>query len=89
MDIGKIFLDILTVISDTITTLLGMLPNPDPFPAIINNLRIEASNPFAIACFWLDQFLDLSLIISFLEAFFSMFAIGWIILMLWKWLKAR
>lgn len=89
MDIGAIFLQILQVVSDAITNLVGMLPNPDPFPEIINSLEIDTGDNATTAFYWLNQFVDLPLITSVLAAYFTMFALAWVIMMLWKWLKAR
>lgn len=89
MDIGQIFLDILTVVSNAITTLLGMLPNPDPFPAIIESLEFGATDAVTVAYYWIDQFIIADAVISMLGTWFVMFPIAWIIMMLWKWIKAR
>lgn len=89
MDIGEIFLSILEVVSNAITTLVGMLPNPDPFPAIIQQLNIDTSDQATFAFYWLNNFVDLPMITGILAAYFTMFGLAWIIMMLWKWLKAR
>ena len=89
MDIGQIFLDILTVVSDSITELLGMLPNPDPFPEILEDMDLSSDDAGVQAYFWLNQFVDIPAVVAILAAWFTMFAIGWIIMMLWKWIKAR
>lgn len=89
MDIGEIFLSILATISESITTLLGMLPNPDPFPQIIDNLEMQADSIMPVAYYWLDQFFYARIVIDALGTWFIMFPVAWIIMMLWKWLKAR
>lgn len=89
MDAGQIFLVILEVVSNSITTLLGMLPNPDPFPEIIANVDFNAENGALFAGYWLDQFFDATFIIGITVSWLFMFPIAWIIMMLWKWLKAR
>ena len=89
MDIGAIFLQILTVVSNSITSLLSILPNPDPFPTIIESLELSGSEPVSVAYYWLDQFFYADAVISVLGTWFLMFPIAWIIMMLWKWLKAR
>lgn len=89
MDIGAIFLDILGTVSDFITTLLGILPNPDPFPQILDELQLTSSDSLTIAYYWLDQFVIADAVITMLGLWFLMFPLAWIILMLWKWVKAR
>lgn len=83
------FLQILEVVTNAITTLLGMLPNPDPFPEIISGMTFDSTDAFRVAWYWLDTFIDMELFLSVMTMWFSMFALAWIIQMLWKWIKAR
>lgn len=89
MDIGSLFIQVLAVISDTISSLLGFLPNPDPFPEILDGLQISASDSFAVAYYWLDQFIIADAVITCIGTWILMFPLAWIIMMLWKWVKAR
>lgn len=94
MDIGSIFLEILTVVSDSITALLSLLPNPDPFPEMMESFEtmiIEESYPdmFPIAYYWLDSFFIADAVLTCLAGWFVMFPIAWVIMMLWKWMNAR
>lgn len=89
MDIGTIFLSILATISESITALLSILPNPDPFPEIIQDLELAGTEPVSVAYYWLDQFFYADAVVSVLGTWFLMFPIAWIIMMLWKWMKAR
>lgn len=94
MDISPIswyewFLMVLNVVADSITTLLSMLPNPDPFPGIMQNISFDYVDGYRVAWYWLDSAIEMELFLSVLTAWFEMFALGWIIQMLWKWLKAR
>ena len=89
MDIGEIFLSILQVVSDSITALLSILPNPDPFPDILENLELETSNAGVVAYYWLNQFVDVPGVTYILATWFTMFGIAWVIMMLWKWMNAR
>lgn len=86
---GQWFLQILGVVSDAITSFLGMLPNPDPFPEIIAGLEVDAVDIGRVAWYWLDSFVETEFYFSLMTAFFEMFAVGWVIMMLWSWLKAR
>lgn len=93
MDIGEIFLGILETVSNVITKFLSILPNPDPFPGILDNIEqqnlLGDNSMFAIAYYWLDSFFIADAIITMISLWFLMFPIAWIIMMLWKWLKAR
>ena len=83
------FLQILEVVTNAITSLLGMLPNPDPFPGIIADMNFDATDSFRVAWYWLDTFIDMEIFLNVMTMWFSMFALAWIIQMLWKWIKAR
>lgn len=89
MDIGEIFIEILTVVSNSITALLSILPNPDPFPEILQDLELNGTEFVSVAYYWLDQFFYADAVVSSLGTWFVMFPIAWIIMMLLKWIKAR
>lgn len=89
MDVGSIFLSILATVSDSITALLSMLPNPDPFPEILDNMTLTGTEAVSVAYYWLDQFFIADAVVTVLGLWFLMFPIAWIIMMLWKWMKAR
>lgn len=89
MDVGQIFLSILATVSNSITALLSLLPNPDPFPQILDGMTVTSSDAMAVAYYWLDKFFIADAVITVLGLWFLMFPIAWIIMMLWKWLKAR
>ena len=93
MDIGEIFLEILATVSDAITALLSMLPNPDPFPQMLDTIESQGAladnTVFQIAYYWLDSFFIADAVITMIGLWFIMFPTAWIIMMLWKWVKAR
>lgn len=89
MDVLNAFLDILGAISEMIGSLLGMLPNPDPFPQILEQLELAGTDSVYVAYYWLDQFFIGDVVVTCLGLWFGMFPIAWIIMMLWKWMKAR
>lgn len=89
MEVGDLFLQILTVVSDMITALVGMLPNPDPFPAILEEVSLESSDMMVIAYYWLDQFIMADAVITMFGLWFVMFPVAWIIQTLWKWANVR
>lgn len=89
MDIGEIFLSIMETVSNSITALLSILPNPDPFPEILDDLSLTGNEAISIAYYWLDQFFIADAVVTVLGLWFLMFPIAWIIMMLWKWMKAR
>lgn len=87
--IAAFLLQILRVVSDTISVLLGMLPNPDPFPAILDGIQLQSNDALVVAYYWLDQFFMADVVIRVLGLWFLMFPLAWVIMMLWKWIKAR
>lgn len=89
MGVEEVILAILGFVVNAVGWLLGLLPNPDPFPTIIDNMTIQGDEPWVVAWYWLSQFVNVPFVISVIGLFFSVFAIGWLIQMLWKWIKAR
>lgn len=92
--VQEILLSILAVVSDAITSLVGLLPNPDPFPQIIEQYAESGSwngleEIVPVVWYWLDSFFVADAVLSMLSLWFLMFPIAWIIMLLWKWLKAR
>lgn len=85
----EILLNLFAALNDYVYTLLGMIPNPDPFPGIISGMDIEITDGYRVAWYWLDAVFDMEILLSVIGAWFTMFAIGWIIMMLWKWAKMR
>jgi hypothetical protein len=83
------FLQLINVANDFICSLLGMLPNPDPFPEIFQNMNFDYTDMYRVAWYWLDSFCEMEMLLNVLTAYFEMFALAWIILALWKWIKVR
>lgn len=89
MGVEDVILAILGFVANAVGWLLGLLPNPDPFPEVLDELSITGSEPWAVAWYWLSQFVDVPFAFEMLALFFTVFAVGWLIMMLWKWIKAR
>lgn len=89
MDVEGVILTVIGFLADAVGWILGLIPNPDPFPQMLDDLQIEGSEPWAVAWYWISQFVDVPLVVEWLFLMFSMFAVGWLILTLWKWVKTR
>lgn len=83
------FLNFFALLNDYIYTLLGMIPNPDPFPGIIADMNIDISDGYRVAWYWLDAVCDMELVANIISYYFVMFPLAWFIMMLWKWAKMR
>lgn len=83
------FLDVLTTIVSMISALIGVLPNPDPFPAMLDDMERGGNEAFTVAVYWLGQFVDIPGCVVAIETWFLMFATAWLIMTVWKWAKAR
>lgn len=82
-------LDVLTTIVSIISALVGVLPNPDPFPAMLDDMERGGNEALTVAVYWLGQFVDIPGCVAAVESFFLMFALAWLIMTIWKWAKAR
>lgn len=47
---------VLQVIADFINLIIDVLPNPDPFPDIIENMSVSTTADIGFAYYWLDAF---------------------------------
>lgn len=81
-------LDLFTQMFEVLT---GWLPNPDPFRTSTGEVSSHISDSYTVqlVAYWLDTVFDMEAIITIAAAMFEMFALGWLILMLWKWVKLR
>lgn len=52
--LGSAVNGVLQVITDFINLIIGILPNPDPFPAIIEGLDVGNVSGAGMAYYWLD-----------------------------------
>lgn len=76
-------------VADGVSTLAGYLPNPDPFPGILDGLTLGQDTPGQTAFYFINQFVDVATILGIFLAWIPMFATAWIIQMLWNWAKAK
>lgn len=87
--IGHVIVDFINLLASVIQPVAAILPNPDPFPTIIDSLSIDGGSPGAIAYFYLNQFIDLNFIFGVMVTWFTMFGMAWLIQMLWNWAKLK
>lgn len=87
--VESLILSILDAVTSAVASLLGFLPNPDPFPEILDNLTVTATDGLVVAYSWLDTFFIADVVINMLGLWLLMFPMAWVIMWLWKWIKAR
>lgn len=54
--IGSAIGGVLQVLVDFLNLIIEVLPNPDPFPALVESVAVEPSGFTATAFYWLDCF---------------------------------
>lgn len=81
--------DIVDWVYEVVSQLLSILPNPDPFPEIIDGMTIDAESMYTVAYFWMDQFIDMDAVIVMFGSWFMMFPFAWVIMWLWKVMRVR
>lgn len=84
-----VIISILNAINDAVGSLTSVVPNPDPFPPLIENMVIDNGSFGARAFFYMNQFVDVGLIAGMILAWFPIFVGAWLIQMLWSWAKAK
>lgn len=80
---------VINTVADYVNQITGSLPNPDPFPDLIDNLVIQDDSLGSMAFWYANQFIDIGFIVTVLTAWFPMFALAWILQMLWSWAKLK
>lgn len=60
------------VVVDFFNLLVSVIPNPDPFPEMINNMPDGALYDFGFAAYWLDVFIGIEFMRNGLTVFFAM-----------------
>lgn len=86
-------IDVLVAIIDAVAGLIGdlagLLPNPDPFPALLDGMTLDAGDAAAIAYYWLDTFFIADAVITAITSWVLLFPVAWLIMTLWRWAKVR
>lgn len=70
-------------------TIGRILPNPDPFPQIIEGLNFGGNESSAIAFYWLNQFVDVTTVSYVLITWFVIFSLGWVYQFVWNLIKVK
>lgn len=89
MDIFELMVNGLEIASDAITSFANWLPNPDPFPEMLDNIENNPASELDFAMYWIGNFVDINTIIFILELWFVMFPLAWGIMTIHHWLKTR
>lgn len=83
------FIAVLNGFIDVVAALLDVLPNPDPFPAMIDDLVVQGGDVVAVAYYWLDAFFVADAVVQIFTAWFALFALAWVIQWLWRLIRVR
>lgn len=76
MSLGDILGGIFQVICDFLNLLASIIPNPDPFPQLIEQTPDDVLLPFGFATYWLDAAIGLDYIDQVVTLWISMMIIG-------------
>lgn len=87
--VEMIIVGFINAIADFVNAIANAVPNPDPFPPVIENLVIDDGSIGAQAFFFLNQFVDIGTIVGIIAAWFPMFAMAWVFQLLWNLAKAK
>lgn len=86
--IQKALIAILEAIVEGVDTLAGVIPNPDVFPAMLSEADFTGDEAAVLAFRWVNEFVDVEHVSGVIVVWLSMFALAWVIMMLWRWAKA-
>lgn len=80
---------VLDILADLVSALAGVLPNPDPFPDMLDDIALEEGSYFSSVFYVVNQFFDITAIVGIFTSWFTIFAMAWIIQMLWNMGKMK
>lgn len=66
--LGSAVNGVLQVIADFINLIISVLPNPDPFPAIVEELDVSNVGGVGMAHYWLDAFVGVDFAVGVIGA---------------------
>lgn len=70
--LGQALNGVLQVITDFVNLVIEMLPNPDPFPEIIENLPDSTTADMGFAFYWADSFFGIDVCTTIISAWVAM-----------------
>lgn len=80
---------VLQTVFEFVASIFAMLPNPDPFPEMIQEMGFEnVGDVGAFAFWWCDQFIDMDMFITLALMWVELFPVAWVIMLIWRWIKA-
>lgn len=84
--LGDALYGFVQVIIGLLNTLINVLPNPDPFPRLIDGLSADTAADLGFATYWLDAFIPidwavaaLTIWASFMAASIAFCVVYWIV----------
>lgn len=83
-----VIVQFINLLADGVGALVGVLPNPDPFPAMLEGVQPDSSVASRM-WYYADQFFDVAAIVGMIGSWFTIFAMAWLIQTLWNWGKAK
>lgn len=79
----------INAVADFVSAIANYVPNPDPFPELIENMVIDDGSIGAQAFYFINQFVDVGTIVGIFLAWFPMFALAWVFQLMWTLMKAK
>ena len=74
--LGDALNGIFQVVCDFFNLLASIVPNPDPFPQMINNLPSDTLEPFGFSVYWMDKFIGLQFMRDVITVWMTMNVLG-------------
>lgn len=79
---------VLQVIADFINLIISIIPNPDPFPEMIDNLGGSTAADLGFARYWLDAFIGIDAAVIMLSAWAAVMVAGAVFAVIYWVVKA-
>lgn len=79
---------VLQVIADFINLIINVLPNPDPFPEMIEGMGGNTAADLGFARYWLDAFIGVDVAVGMLAAWAAVMVAGAVFAVIYWVVKA-
>lgn len=77
----------LQVIADFINVIIGVLPNPDPFPAMIEEMAWVQGDVWSVSFFWLDSAISIDFFVSVMLVYTGLLISSAVFALVWALIK--
>lgn len=86
--LGDLFGGALQVVTNILNFLIDVLPNPDPFPGMIEEISWVNGNVWSMGFYWMDTIFDMNFLVQILLFYAGVMAISALFAFIWMLVRS-